>query len=626
LPVLCALLALGSCVHTPSEVDAAPGALIQAELDSQVGVLLDEIPESARDRIAATLLAKPEEFWVGRAKRQVALASYRLSFRGAYYDEEERKKQLPLPADDVWQISLVAGDDGAVARRTTVDGHDLIVVDFSLHTVILTDRDSPSASEPALAAIGGIWEEPLIFPVDPEQLLQRTGFACMDEGQFPPNSVDSEGAAYFYDQECDVEDELTPDGCHYTVLAEESCTDALTHHVGKIETSVRFERLAWDPQVADQFRVGSVTNLHGSDLDVNRLIYRYIESDSCALVEQCVTGSGWRRLLAFNASERNLGTKAVHIGDIDYFVDDPDDPTPNANHHVFEYSACHNHFHFSHYASFSLGGESDLGAKRAFCVQSVYRYSNNEHSPTWSLYDNCAFQGITEGWGDQYNAGIECQWLDVTSTDTSSGPVTQALGFRSNPDGFLCEGRPELEADGSFTWEPTAFTNARGETVDRPVCDFTENWNNNNYEQREVTLPVVGEGFITQPCEHGQLGPLRNCGWQYSPTLGHCTPGEPVALRCKLDPLSLLQYTSGLATLAPPQVVRVCEGSATLGAGVACFDEDKLGGASLDGDEQLIEFACPDARGENEPGGLYSLYTGALFPEDARVLVTCTPE
>ena len=41
----------------------------------------------------------------------------------------------------------------------------------------------------------------------------------------------------------------------------------------------------------------------GTELSVNRLTYRYVASDACSLAEQCVGGTGWRRLLQFNASE-----------------------------------------------------------------------------------------------------------------------------------------------------------------------------------------------------------------------------------------------------------------------------------------------------------------------------------
>ena len=338
----------------------------------------------------------------------------------------------------------------------------------------------------------------------------------------------------FYDQTCEVEDSLTKDGCHFTQLANQSCVDALDTHVGKVEATMHYEHIAWDEKTADAARLGEVTNEGGANLDVldeelhvNRLTYRYISADSCAIAEKCVGDRGFRRLLQFNASEKNTGTEPVVIGNVDYFLDNPDDPTANANHHIYEYSACHMHHHFNHYATFSYGTDAELGGKRAFCLESVARYSNNEHSPTWSLFNTCHYQGISEGWGDQYNAGIECQSMDVTSVDTSDGPVTQPLGLVSNPDGFLCEGTPVLDDDDEIVWESTEFKTDDGDTVNRPKCEFIDDWDANDAAKLDVTLPLPGEGMVTSACERGQLGKLRNCGFSYNHTVRKCQPGKP---------------------------------------------------------------------------------------------------
>lgn len=600
----------------PSTVEPltpAPGALIRVTSSGQVGVLLDEVPSSIRERVASSLLARDEAFWVSRARRQLSLASYRLNFRGAFYPDVDDKAQLPLPPESVQTITLAGAP-----RRAEVEGHDYVLVDYALNTALVTDLDSPGTSEPALAEIGGTWSEPFVFPVDPELLLQRTGYACMDEAEFPPNSVDSENVEFYYDQECEIEDELTPDGCHYTELPTESCLDALTLHVGSVESSIDYERIAWDEAVAAANRVGTVTNASGADLEVvtdelavNSVVYRYIDENSCAVAEGCVTGTGWRRLLKFNASEKNTGAEPLHIGDIDYFVEDPENPTANASHNIYEYSECHGHYHFSHYATFTYGDDPNLGSKRAFCLESVARYSNHESSPTWSPYGGCDYQGISQGWGDQYNAGIECQWLDVTSVDTSAGPVTQALGYLSNPDGFLCEGEPVLDAAGELTWEPTAFTTAEGEAVDRPMCAFTPTWDANNYGARDVTLPAPGGGLLTSECTRGQIGRLRNCGFSQLPEIGRCDAGT-------------FELTCSVPEGSAPQVVRVCEASQALGAGVACDTRDALALADIEGAGPItLTVPCPGPRGAAEPGGQFAIYTAPVFGEDAPATVTC---
>ncbi|HYP98973.1 MAG TPA: lysyl oxidase family protein [Polyangiaceae bacterium] len=610
----------GGAAGAAGSTSSDPGALIHVTATSQVGVLLDEVPESIRERVAKALLAKPDSFFEARARRQLTLSTYRLNFRAAFYEDDSGKNQLPLPPPEAQTIRFLK-NRGKTAYRAMVEGHDYVLADYELDATVVTDVESPGISEPALSEVGGTWPEEFVFPVDPELLVQRTGFACMDEAEFPPNSVDTEDVEFFYDQECDIEPELSTEGCHLTKLADMSCVDALTANVGKVETSFLFERIPWDADLAEAARVGEVETATGADLavvgdelNINRLTYRYITPSACSLAEQCVGGTGWRRLLQFNASEKNVGSEAVNIGDVNYYLDDSKNDNPNANHHVYEYSACHKHYHFNHFATFTYGDDPDLGSKRAFCLESVARYSNHEASPTWSPYGSCAFQGISPGWGDQYNAGIECQWVDVTTIDTSAGPVTKPLGLKSNPDQFLCEGTPVVDADGDQVWEPTKFKTEEGETVDRPKCDFVKNASANNYQELPVTLPVPGEGMVTEPCTRGQLGPKRNCGYTYDGHLSSCMPGAAVKLTCKT--------ASGVA----PQALRICEASSVLGAAVACTDEDALASALPDGDGVAVSFKCPERRDDLEPGGKYGLYYGAIWPEDASAAVTCVAD
>src|SRR5687768_3697961 len=60
---------------------AEEGSLVGLSMDSQVGVVLDELPASQRARVANALIAKPASFWQNRARAQVRLATYRLVFR-----------------------------------------------------------------------------------------------------------------------------------------------------------------------------------------------------------------------------------------------------------------------------------------------------------------------------------------------------------------------------------------------------------------------------------------------------------------------------------------------------------------------------------------------------------------
>jgi hypothetical protein len=148
-------------------------------MESQAGVLLDELPAGTRDQVAEALLARPESFWRELAQRQVRLTGRRLNFRNFVY---ENKGQLPLPPEELWSIQL----DQSGPARQSIQGHDLVAIDYVFNSTLLTDDESPAASEPALTQIGGTWEEPFILPVDPDLLLQRTGNACLNEAGFPP--------------------------------------------------------------------------------------------------------------------------------------------------------------------------------------------------------------------------------------------------------------------------------------------------------------------------------------------------------------------------------------------------------------------------------------------------------
>jgi hypothetical protein len=588
----------------------ATGALVRVSVQSEVGVLLDEIPESMRDRVAADVLTFDEAFWKDRAEFQVQHANYRLFLRHFYYPAGT-KQQLPLPPHEIWSIRL---DEGGPTRKT-VDGHDLVVVGYTLESTLLTDVESPGTSEPALAQVGGVWDEPMVFPLDPELVFQRTGYACFNEGGAPLDSIFEGTAFWYYDHTCQAEDPQSP-SCHWTASEQvtESCVDALRNEIGAVETTIRYERIAWDQAVADSVRVGELSAKEADlvplaeDLENNWLEYRYIPEDSCAIAEGCVDGPGWRRLLLFDGSAKNVGGGDVHLGNVDGELG-----RELIERNVFELSACHQHYHFSYYGDFRYGPEDALvGNKQAFCLISTHRYHNNEGTKLFTPYGSCDYQGIAAGWGDEYMAGLDCQWIDVTSVDTASGDVPYDLRFQINPDQFLCEGTPVLDSSGKQSFEETDLTTVDGEPIYRPTCELTDGWDENNHSQVPVTLPQKGS-FINAPCEQGALGPRRDCGFVEQTNVASCTPGETVRLHCERD------------AQAAPQVIRFCETSAVLGTGVACVHHHALLSAVVEQDAIDVELTCPAQRDATEPSGAYSMYAAPLYGADAPATVTCSP-
>jgi hypothetical protein len=589
-------------------------------MQSRVGVLLDEIPEEMRDRVVETLIDRPESFWEELARRQVRLTKRRLNFRNFVYPD---KGQLPLPPAELWSLQL----GSAGPSRENIDGHDLLLTDYTFSSILLTGENSPAASEPALREIGGRWEEPFILPIDPDLLLQRTGNACLNEAGFPPNSFDSENTWLFYDYTCQGASGGIL-GCHRTRLNSQSCLEALTSRVGTIETQITFERLPWDTNLADEVRLGELTQADapdikvvGKDLEDNRIIYRYFPPDSCALAEQCVVSSGWRRLLQFSATIQNVGAEPLDIGPV---------VSENPLQTLFQYNTCHAHYHFSNYGDFFLNAaEENLSSKQAFCVESTNRFSNNEWSPLTHSF-RCLSQGVQAGWVDEYAAGLDCQWIDITDIDIPDEGSSVTLGFDSNPDQFLCEGTPALDDNGNPIWEPTGLTAPNGTSVDRPQCEFTPNWDVNNSASLELFVPATGS-FVTEECSDSLLGPRRNCGFQRqldavlaseeggddssveaAEGAFSCTPGEPVQLTCTVE--------SGEAA----QTLRACEYSTVLGTGVACTYLNALGNAVIGEDNTPFSFTCPMVRDEDEPGGRFALYGAPVFDGDSHAPVSCT--
>src|SRR5580658_1886315 len=97
-----------------------PGALIRMDMNTTVGVLLDEFPQGEQREAAADwALSKDEDFWVKRAREQVNLTYYRLVFRQFFYSGPPNRGALPLPPRAIWHFDL-AGDP----QRTQIGTHD----------------------------------------------------------------------------------------------------------------------------------------------------------------------------------------------------------------------------------------------------------------------------------------------------------------------------------------------------------------------------------------------------------------------------------------------------------------------------------------------------------------------
>jgi hypothetical protein len=146
-----------------------------------------------------------------------------------------------------------------------------------------------------------------------------------------------------------------------------------------------------------------------------------VPESSCAVVEECVGGTGDRRLLRFAVEAVNQGQATLTV------------PPPPDRPDLFEFSACHAHFHYRGFATYELldagGNVVVTGRKLAFCMEDTEQAREGPGVSCEKVFD-CNNQGIQAGWSDVYGNSLDCQWLDITGV--AAGDYT--LRVSVNPD------------------------------------------------------------------------------------------------------------------------------------------------------------------------------------------------
>lgn len=147
-----------------------------------------------------------------------------------------------------------------------------------------------------------------------------------------------------------------------------------------------------------------------------KIVRQTFSDSSCSLMEGCLGAAGERKLLKFD-----LGTP--NLGDGDLFLGAP------IGSDLFEYSECHNHYHFKGYAQYTLLDENDqpvgTGEKQAFCLLDAEKWDPGAGSEQY----HCGFQGISKGWADIYTSNLPCQWIDVTDVPAGSYTLVAQVNF-----------------------------------------------------------------------------------------------------------------------------------------------------------------------------------------------------
>ena len=156
-----ALLRLSTTAQAQASAAAPPaGALIRMDMDSAVGVELDDIPAgAARETAAAWALSQGNDFWQKRASTQVNLTYYRLVFRSFFYTPPPARGDLPLPPHAVWRFEFLDQP-----RRTQIGTHDYVAIPYHFWTYIVTDPASRGSQNPRWAASVALGTSPSICP------------------------------------------------------------------------------------------------------------------------------------------------------------------------------------------------------------------------------------------------------------------------------------------------------------------------------------------------------------------------------------------------------------------------------------------------------------------------------
>jgi len=166
----------------------------------------------------------------------------------------------------------------------------------------------------------------------------------------------------------------------------------------------------------------------GPDLTVvqsafeNSLQRSVVNSSTCMVSEQCLTGHGARTVIRFDTDIRN-------IGQTDYFIGNP-----STNPSQFNTNNCHNHAHYEGYAEYVLypmptnGTRIPIGFKNGFCVMDL------ACPPGFTAKYGCGNMGVTAGCGDIYGRSLDCQWIDITDVANGQYLLAIKVNWDQSPD------------------------------------------------------------------------------------------------------------------------------------------------------------------------------------------------
>lgn len=180
------------------------------------------------------------------------------------------------------------------------------------------------------------------------------------------------------------------------------------------------------------------------DIMRNSMTHEFIQNpDQCAVEEGCLRGTGARSIVRFTTHIQNIGQSDYYIGETPASPQTPSDQ--------FVWDPCHNHWHYRGYAEYLLYGSNGVrtpvGSKNGFCVIDLECAGGGQGKYT------CENMGITAGCGDIYDAGLPCQWVDISDIPADTYTLVMRVNWDKSPDKL-----GQLESDYSNNWAQACFT------------------------------------------------------------------------------------------------------------------------------------------------------------------------
>lgn len=156
---------------------------------------------------------------------------------------------------------------------------------------------------------------------------------------------------------------------------------------------------------------------------VNSMFLMTHIAQTCDVNEGCVLGYGTRYVITFSSKIDNIGTTDYYIGN---YLSNPN---------MFNTNNCHGHDHYEGYGDYRLydmqGNLIPAGHKNGFCVMDLCGFGQY----------HCSDMGISSGCYDEYGAGTQCQWIDITNVPDGDYRLAIIFNAMHMPDAL---GRQEI--------------------------------------------------------------------------------------------------------------------------------------------------------------------------------------